>query len=87
MTCSPQEPTHRGVIQDDVTAGHVAMENMLLHVLDEGALQRGDMSPATSWRHPPVGTHTDPTYPPLPGDEKETWLLSWRKTLPRHSAT
>lgn len=29
---------HRAVIQDDVAAGHVAMKNVLLQVLDEGAL-------------------------------------------------
>ena len=37
----PQEPAHRGVIQDDVTAAHVAVKNVLLQVLDEGALGRG----------------------------------------------
>lgn len=35
-------PTHRGVIQDDVAAGRVAMKNVLLQVLEEGALGRGE---------------------------------------------
>lgn len=32
--------TYRGVINDDITAGHVAMEDVLLQMLDEGALKR-----------------------------------------------
>lgn len=32
--------TYRGVVNDDVTAGHIAMENVLFQVLDECALQR-----------------------------------------------
>lgn len=34
-------PTHRGVIQDDVTAGCIPVKNVLLQVLDESALGRG----------------------------------------------
>lgn len=33
-------PTHRGVVQDDVAAGHVPVQKVLLQVLDEGALGR-----------------------------------------------
>lgn len=31
--------TYCGIVNDDVTAGHIAMENVLLQVLDKGALQ------------------------------------------------
>ena len=37
--------THRGVIQDDVTAGHVAVKNVFLQVLDEGSLGRSGGMP------------------------------------------
>lgn len=31
--------TYRGVVNDDITAGHIAMENVFFQVLDERALQ------------------------------------------------
>lgn len=31
--------TYCGIVNDDITAGHIAMENVLLQVLDERALQ------------------------------------------------
>lgn len=31
--------THRSVVNDDITAGHIAMENVFFQVLDERALQ------------------------------------------------
>lgn len=32
--------TYRSVVNDDIAGSHVAMENVLLQVLDEGALKR-----------------------------------------------
>lgn len=32
--------TYRSVVNDDIASSHVAMENVLLQVLDEGALKR-----------------------------------------------
>jgi len=32
--------TYRGVVNDDITGGHIAMENVLFQVLNEGSLQR-----------------------------------------------
>lgn len=32
--------TYRGVVNDDITAGHIAVENVFFQVLDERALQR-----------------------------------------------
>lgn len=31
--------SYRGVVNDDITAGHIAMENVFFQVLDERALQ------------------------------------------------
>lgn len=56
--------THRGVIQDDVAAGHVAVEAELLQVLDERALGGGGgrQRAARSGRpaRPPPGGRADP---------------------------
>lgn len=54
--------THRGVIQDDVAAGHVAMEAELLQVLDERALGGGGgrQRAARSGRRPGGGADPVP---------------------------
>lgn len=56
--------THRGVIQDDVAAGHVAVEAELLQVLDERALGGGGgrQRAARSGRRP--GGRADPVPSP-----------------------
>lgn len=53
--------THRSVVEQDVTACHVAVEYVLLQVLDEGALQEGRQDTGETHRPspPPGGTQLE----------------------------
>lgn len=39
LRCGKVLQTYRGVVKDDITAGHIAMENVFFQVLNERPLQ------------------------------------------------